>query len=112
MNKKCLRLALKDSTADALRTVMGRLFQSLGAATEKARSPYRVKVRGPGVNWRWAAALQILLMCCFILSLLSKLIPKFRTTLEGIISTPATSKLGKGEEYLNCDVMCSISVLD
>ena len=32
---------------------MGRLFQSLGAATKKARLPYQVKVQGPGANWRW-----------------------------------------------------------
>ena len=28
----------------------GSLFQRVGAITEKARSPYLVEVRGPGVN--------------------------------------------------------------
>ena len=28
----------------------GRLFQRIGAITEKARSPYLVAVRGPGTN--------------------------------------------------------------
>ena len=28
----------------------GNLFQRIGAITEKARSPYLVAVRGPGVN--------------------------------------------------------------
>ena len=29
------------------------LFQSFGAIDEKARSPYRVRVRGPGARSRW-----------------------------------------------------------
>ena len=30
---------------------MGRLFHKIGAQTEKALSPYRVLVRGPGASW-------------------------------------------------------------
>ena len=32
---------------------IGKLFHSMGAIIEKARSPYLVMVRVPGQSWRW-----------------------------------------------------------
>ena len=33
---------------------VGSLFQSVGAMTENAQSPYRVMVQGPGESWKCA----------------------------------------------------------
>ena len=49
-------IVLNKSRVGADRMSTGKLFQSLGAIEEKARSPYLEIVRGLGHNWRWAVA--------------------------------------------------------
>ena len=54
LKRNVFRVDLNTSQEGASRTSIGSLFHNVGAATQKARSPYLVRVRGPGANCKWA----------------------------------------------------------